>query len=415
MTSCAQVLRADHVLPIDSPGISDGAAAIGRGRILAVGPAGEVAGRFPAAPVRDLGEAILLPGLVDAHTHLTWADEPPAAGPFASFIDAMAGRVRALDPMRLARVARRAAHRLLAAGVTCVGDSGPCPEVLPAIAATGLAGVFFLEVFGPGPGDAAGAAARAERLLDGLSARGELSVGLAPHAPYTVGPDLFRLVARIARERDLPLSTHLGESREESEFLARGEGPLATRLRARGIAVRGTGLDPASYLASLGVLDGLRWVLAHGVHLPPEGLARLGDAAIVLCPASNERLAVGTAPVASIYASGLEVAIGTDGAVTDPAQDPFEAMRRVLAAGAPSPAAVVRSATLGGATALGLSRRVGSIAPGKRADLVALAVGPALSDPYETVVRLGSPDRVVLTICGGRIVHQPRLEGTCRA
>ncbi len=419
--SSVTLLRAEWVLPVEGWAIHDGAVAVEGARIVAVGPACDVERRLLGAPALDLGQAAILPGLVDLHTHVCWSGVAPVRLPFGEWIEAMAGEARAAVRSDLERDAARGARRLIEGGVTAVGDSGPVAEIYDAVAASGLRGTFFLEVFGPDPRSAREAFEAARDRFRSLRARarGErLAVGLAPHAPYTASEPLYLALADLARREGVRLATHLAESPEETDFVCRGAGPLAERLARRGIPVAGTGRGPVAWLAASGALDGVSWVLAHLARADAADVALLAGRArgpapgVALCPVSNAFLGVGSPPVAALGRSGLRPGLGTDGAGTDPAQDLFAAMRACLRLTrfGPDLAArdVLRAATLDGARALGLGRETGSLVPGKLADICAVSLGPSERplemEPHEAVALLGARERVLLTMIDGRIV-----------
>lgn len=420
---------AEWVLPIDAPPLREGAVLVRGERIVEVGPARELARAHARVDWRHLARTALLPGLVDAHTHLCWSGlecTPPGPGQgFADWLEGMAGRARGADLAGLDAQALEGARAHLARGVTTVADSGPSPGGLEVLRRAGLRGVFGLELFGPDPAQAGGAFAALEAGLGRAEGEKhehehgehehehEARLGIAPHAPYTVSRQLLERAAGLARERGLPLLVHLAESREELEYLRSASGPLAERLRRRGIAVEPGGLGPAAWLESAGALR-RGDVLAHCVHAGPDDLARIAraGAGVALCPTSNEVLGVGPAPLRELLAAGVPLGVGTDSAATNPARDPFQELRALLALAraqeAPfGPAEALRAGTLGGARLLGLERQVGSLTPGKLADLVALGLDGEPGEPAAAVVRAGSAERVRLVIRGGEPLSRP--------
>lgn len=361
----------------------------------------------------------LLPGLVDAHTHLAWADlslGAPLDRGFEGWQQAMATLALTRTPDELARAAARGARDALARGVTAVGDSGPHPAVARAIAAAGLAGTFHLEVFGPDPARADEALAALDDALERASSPGDLRIGLAPHAPYTVSAPLLRGVLARARARGLRVSLHLAEARAEDELIRNGAGPLADRLRARGIDVRATGRSPVEWAADQGALDlGARVTLVHLVQIDEHDEARVArsGAAVVLCPTSNAVLGHGRPPVGLLGRGDGPRGLGTDSAASNPRRDPFDEARSALLAararGLPFGAAdALRLLTLGGAETLGHDG--GALAPGRRADLVAVALpddGGADVAPIDALVWTAARERVRLTVAGGQVRHDP--------
>jgi 5-methylthioadenosine/S-adenosylhomocysteine deaminase len=386
--------------------------------IVACGPAAAVAAAHPGLPERDLGGALLLPGLVDAHCHLEWSLTggliPP--GPFHEWLEVMLelrGRMSADDH---AAAAALGALRCLEAGTTTVADSGPTGAGAAALTAAGLRGQVHLEVVGDPRGAAAAeAAARlAERIAALAAGAGPLvALGVSPHAPYSAGPELWRALAEhpdLGRRR---WSSHLAEAPEEAPAVAGAGGPLAELLRGKGFpppAWPGEG-GPVARLAGAGALRP-GTVLAHCVQLGPGDAERLAACGVGVahCPQSNAALRCGRAPLERLEAAGVPVGLGSDSpASAGPFDLRMEARACALvhgSAGAPTPgpAGLVRLATLGGAAALGLERLVGSLEPGKRADLLAIEPPPELEPGDPCAAALHPRARVVEVLVDGRPV-----------
>ncbi|MCO5170644.1 MAG: amidohydrolase family protein [Planctomycetes bacterium] len=402
------VYTADVVLPVSPMATLRGAGVVVRGeRIAAVGPARTLLRAWSGAQRVHLEGCALLPGLVDAHTHLCWFDAPAPLGQgFAAWLEVMKGHALARTPAALAAAAEAGARDALARGVTAVGDSGPAPEVALALARAGLRGALHLEVFGPDPAQAdvalAAAAAGLARLRP--AAGPGRRVGLAPHAPYTVSASLLRAVIGLAAARGAPLSLHLAESAAEDAFVRRGAGPLAERLRARGVDVRPSGRSPVAWAAEVGALrPGV--TLVHLTQASRRDLRRVAasGAGAVACPVSNVVLGHGAPPAAVFAQGGGPRALGTDSRASNPRPDLFEEARR---AGAPLDApGVLRLLTLGGAEVLGGADEYGALAPGRLADLVAIDLPQGRGCPIEALVATATRDHVRLTVLGGEVRH----------
>jgi cytosine/adenosine deaminase-related metal-dependent hydrolase len=213
---------------------------------------------------------------------------------------------------------------------------------------------------------------------------------LAPHAPYSVSPDLFRAVADAASAHGLSSSVHLGESPEEVEFLMTGRGGIAETLKHLGAwndAWTIPGQDPVEYLDSLGVLrPGLLTV--HCAQLAPSALKRLAGRGCVLvsCPRSNRWVGAGDPPLDSFYESGAAVAFGTDSLASVADLNMFAELAAARAVSAVPAAKLLESATRGGAEALGFGKDLGTIEPGKRADLLAVRIPADIVDVEEYLV-----------------------------
>ena len=417
-------------MPVAAPAVPEGAVACVGDRIVGVGPAAALTERFPGAAGEDLGDAILVPGLVDAHCHLEWSlleGLLPPAG-FGTWL----GRflpLRARIPLEDHRIAaRHGALRALRAGTTTLADSGPTGSGAAAMAEVGLRGAVHLEAFGTPEGEdarreAASVAARVAA-LDAEAGPG-LRVGLSPHAPYTVGPAFWRALDAEPELAGRPWATHLAESEDEDRVVARGEGPLAEAFAAAGFAPgRWDGAGGETIVARVARAGGLRegLVAAHCVRLGEADPATLRDAGVGVahCPRSNEYLLTGPAPVAAMRAAGLAVGLGTDSPASGGDYD-VRAEARACArvhGGGMAAAELLRMATLGGAEALGLGHEVGSLTPGKRADLVALRPAAPADDPAEAAMAAATAVGVVVAsgevvVSGGSAARRGRRGHRC--
>lgn len=418
------VLRARWVVPVEGDPIADGALAVGRdGRIVGVGPAPSVA--CPAGgEVLDLGEAAVLPGLVNVHAHpeLTLLRGAIEDRPFPEWIRALVEH----KYQRLSQEACRASTLLgvaetIAAGVTTLAapdDAGFLAEIM---ARARLRGVVYREVFGPDPRGWRDAFALArERVAEIRAHQTDLvRVGVSPHAPYTVSEPLLRALAEWAAGEGLPLSIHVAESEAEDRFVREGAGGFADAHRARGIPVQAHGLSPVELLERTGILE-TRPLLAHCVRVDEKDVARAAGAgaAVAHCPVSNAKLGHGVAPVASMLAAGIRVGLGSDSAASNNRVDILEEARvagllqRALGRSPDilPPATLLRTATLGGAEALGLADRTGSLRPGKDADvtvvrLTGLHTRP-VRDPIATLIHSVRASDVILTVVRGEVLYR---------
>jgi cytosine/adenosine deaminase-related metal-dependent hydrolase len=409
----ATVHAAPVVLPVTGEPIRNGAVLVEGDRIVAVGPREAIEAN--GARVREW-PGVLTPGLVNAHTHLQYTDYADLATsglPFFEWIRTLTARRQEWTPAQWQESARRGAHEVLRTGTTAVGDVVTDVAVLPVLARSGLAGIAYVEVVGVESHRWADARADLLRKLDGAP-RG-VRLGLSPHALYSIGSEVARGVAAVARERGLRLHPHLAETLDESEYVRAGTGTFADFGNARGLTFElldgGSGRHPVEEADALGWL-GPDAHVAHGVHVDAAGRALLRErgTAVALCVRSNAVLGAGEAPVAAYLDEGSPVAIGTDSRASNTSLDLVEEIAAVrelaLAQGFPAGGLarrLVEAATLGGAHALGLAD-AGRIEPGARADLAVFDV-PTEGDPYEALVAHGA-GRCVATVAGGRLVHR---------
>lgn len=385
------VYTARFLLPVAGPPVLDAAVAVDAGRVVRCGSRADVTDALPAAERRDFGNVALIPGLVNAHTHLelSWlAGKLPPAGDWVSWVRGLLETRTSEDPQKILAAARSEADRLVARGTVAVGDIGNRDEAAQVLAASRLEGIRFLEIYGFRDDDAQARFDSAVARLESDGAR--LRSVLTPHAPHTTSPALLRLLARRAAATGDPLSIHVAESEAECEFVRSGVGPFAELLRERGMAEErwtGCGCGPVEYLERQGLLTA-RTLAVHCTRIGDGDIPRLAVAGttVVTCPRSNRALGVGRAPVPALLAGGVRVALGTDSLASAPSLDLFGEMAALRAEhpGIP-PATVLRMATTDGAAALGIADRLGSVEPGKLARLTVVPLEPGCCDPTEAV------------------------------
>ncbi|MBI2829068.1 MAG: amidohydrolase family protein [Acidobacteria bacterium] len=383
------IYRAEWVLPIAAPLLRDGWVAIERGCIAGVGT-----GRKPDAI--DLGRVVILPALVNAHTHLELSYLRGVVPPTDRFLDwiraIMAARRQFPNPddPAILKAARAGIEEARASGTGLMGDISNSLVTVPLLREAAMPGRVFYELLGFNADDTAGRVRDARAQVDGAdSADGDVRVALAPHAPYSVSPGLFSAIREDldAHPGDIS-SVHLGESAEEVEFIGRGTGGWRDVLTGLGVwtdAWRVPGVSPVRYLADLGFLDS-RVLAVHGVQCDGDALSRLRAlrTTVVSCPRSNRYVGVGDPPLEAFYATGVSVAFGTDSLASVGDLNMFGelAAARQLAPRV-SARQLLESATLCGARALGFGEQFGSLEQGKQAALVAVQLPARVSDVEE--------------------------------
>jgi 5-methylthioadenosine/S-adenosylhomocysteine deaminase len=388
-------IRAGRVHPVTAPPIEDGAVLVdAAGRIAAVGPHPHVP-TPPGTETREFPDAVLIPGLVNCHTHLELSHlagqntEPE----FVRWIRRVRELKDATAPDEFYAAAVRGVQQSWAQGVTCVADTGSTGAVMRALHDLGGRGIVYQEVFGPDPSKLAVSMAELEAAVVQLRrlATPQLKTGVSPHAPYTVSAPLYEAVAAYARRERLPVAVHLAESEEETRFVRDGAGPFAEALRARGIAVEARQCSPVAFLAQRDVLQpGVLCI--HCVQVDASDVRVLAGAraAIALCRRSNQAHGHGTAPFATFRVAGLRVGLGTDSVVSVGDLDLWAEAR---ASGLDGDEAL-RALTLDGARALEWEKEIGSLEVGKAADLAVLTALPPVRPT------------ALLTVLAGRIVHE---------
>lgn len=397
--------RAAWICPITSPPIRDGWFAVEDGRIVAVGGPEQ---KPPGLPPHELGRAAVLPGLINAHTHLelSWlrGRVPPAAD-FVTWIKQLlltrGGRSERADDPHVLSAALEAALEAREFGTVAVGDISNSLASVGPIRDAGLHALVFHELLGFDlPHGRSVLESRRQRVEAAAHAPAHVRVSVCPHAPYSVSPEMFCAIRDEVRRSDVPItSVHLAESDSEVAFLRDGSGPWPGMLRFVGSLRKDwtpPGRSPVEYLDDLGVLDAGTLVV-HGVQLQDAELHRLAEigCTLVTCPRSNQWVGAGAPPVERFYASKVRVAVGTDSLASVSDLNLFEELRTMRWLGPSVPARrLLESVTLAGAQALGLDGSLGSIEPGKQARLLAIDVPASVRDVEEYLVAGIDPRRI---------------------
>lgn len=408
-------LTAGWVLPIDAQPIPDGAVLIAPdGRVAEVGPDPRVP-RPEGVPDRSFRDGAIVPGFINAHTHLELTDfdgQVPAVE-FPVWIRRLRELKERHGAEQYLAAAKRGIADCWASGVTTVADTGDRGVVLQALAESGGSGIAYQEVFGPDPEQARasleGLKASVERLRPFESPRARL--GVSPHAPYTVSGPLYRSVGELARSEGLPLAVHLAESLAETQLLQAATGAFADAWRGRNIPLPALpGRSPVAWLAEHGVLTE-RTLCIHVVQVDEQDVASLRRAGVAVahCPGSNRRHGHGDAPLARLLAAGLRVGLGTDSVVSVGPLDLLAEARAARVLGALSWERALELLTRDGARALGLGDEVGSLAPGKWGDVAIVRLRPGPGSPAERVLTSAAED-LVATYVGGRQVFARQIE-----
>lgn len=388
----AHCLQARYVFPVVSAPIEHGTVTVAGDRIVRVGPQAEGAGTI------QLGNVALLPGLVNAHTHLQLSDlVPPMAGPGVSFVTWLQALIEhrrqqvdgsSVDPYRQVQLGL---DESVGTGTTLLGDITNCSWLPDEPRLRQIACVVFRELLGCRADhlDAHLAAAR-DHITVGQRPDCSWQPGVSPHAPYTTNVELVQEVARLSAKTRVPMAMHLAESVEEIELLASHSGPLVQLLAdvdAWDPSAMPRGIQPGDYLQLLAPAH--RALVIHGNYLTGEDwdylAARSDRMSVVFCPRTHAYFGHGRYPLAEMLERGVRVCLGTDSRASNPDLNLFAEVHHVAAHHADvSPAEALRLGTLAGAEALGWADQLGSIASGKRANLIAVRLPEdTLRDPYE--------------------------------
>ena len=414
--------HARWVVPISEPPISGGTVAVEGKRIAFVGPR---RGAPPGDDV-DLGNVVLMPGLVNAHCHL----ELTAMRGFLEDLDFRRWILRltnarraVLDREALLDSARYGIEEGLLAGITTYADTSSSGVGIQALREARARGIMYQEVFGPDPAQSDESIAGLREAVAGLRYLETplVRVGVSPHAPYTVSDRLFRATAALAREHHLPMAIHIAESEVERQLVVDATGSFADGLRRRGIGVEPRARSSIALLDRLGVLDE-RPLLIHCVRVDAQDIDHIARSrsTIAHCPVSNAKLGHGIAPLDEMLNAGVVVGLGSDSMASNNRMDLLEEARialllqrtRTLSNETPDAADVLALATIGGANAIGLGDLVGTLEVDKEADLAAFAldgVDPTQDPVAAAVFAITAARARFVSVAGTALVRDGKL------
>lgn len=441
------ILSGRWVVPVSSPPLEHAAIAVEASRILEVGPLETICKHHPGHLLKSFPEAALLPGLVNVHSHLE--------------LTVLRGYLEGLDFWRWIRTLTRTKYEVLneqdiltsallgaieavRAGVTTVADPMDLGASLDAALATGLRGVLYQEVFSPVPDEAEQAVESLKRKLGTLESRlarwpeeariqpnsvdvsevvsrrrQRVTLGVSPHALFTVSAPLFRQAVRFAQEHKYPVCIHAAESEAETDLVKNGSGPIVESYRERGIGWNPPYTSPIAYLRDLGILNP-GTLLVHCIRLESTDYETLSKQGVCVahCPKSNARLRHGFMNLKAMREHCIPTGLGTDSVASNNSMDLFEEMR--FAASNPccmnaepdglSTGEALRMATLGGAEVLGLSNSIGSLEPEKQADVIAVDLSQPhnlpLFSPVDALVLSARAADVVFSMVAGEVLYE---------
>jgi aminodeoxyfutalosine deaminase len=388
MKTDLNIYTASWLLNPGIPPLSGGGLAVYRGRILETGRASDLVSRY-GCPAVEFPGCVIMPGFVNAHTHLSFTDFPawssrvPEEFPVKDFTDWILRIVKVRRQVTMEETVssvKNGINQLLASGTTAAGDIITCPETLTGFDGSQLKGRLYLELIGQEK-------ERFDPLLKNAikAARGignPRLPGLSAHAPYTLNSTLLPDIASVASADSLPLSLHLAESPAETELLYNSSGPFTDKvypvLGWMDYLPQPRRITPVGFFDQGGLL-GRSTLAIHCVHVSAGDAAILKErgTTVCLCPRSNQWLDVGTAPVALFKKLRIPLCLGTDSLASNDSLSLWDEIRFALDAysGQLSPDELLQMATTGGATGIGLSDSIGSLTADKYADFQVIETG----------------------------------------
>jgi cytosine/adenosine deaminase-related metal-dependent hydrolase len=397
------ILRARIVLPVSRPPVENGAVLVSGNKIRAVGPWPDLQPHV-TGEVFNLGEVILLPGLINSHCHLDYTDmagQLPPPRTFTDWISLIIAAKAAWNYSEYARSWINGAQMLLRTGTTTVADIEAVPDLLPELwGTTPLRVISFLEMTCIHPQrDLNETLCETVEKIDLLS-HPRCSASLSPHAPYSTLPELLRSSAKTARERNWRITTHIAESDQEFEMFMHARGKMFNWLRRNKRDPSDCGLgSPVAHLARNGML-GENLMAIHANLLAPGDAELLGRhrVHVVHCPRSHDYFSHPPFPRRRLADAGVNLCLGTDSLATVRKTggeklelNLFQEMRRLAAADKTiSPVEILRMATVNGAKALGMAGQIGELSENARADLIAIPFAAKKADIDDAVVHHAS-------------------------
>ncbi len=423
-----KILSADFVLPISSEAIPDGAIAIDKTKIVAVGTKNELAAKYPDASREDFGEAVIMPGLINCHSHLEitamrgFLDD--VEEDFYSWLMKLTRtRAEKLTEADIETAAISGALEGARAGVTCFGDIGRFGKAgFRALKANGLRGILFQETeFSPKSEEAENDFARLkDKFLELKETETELvKVGLSPHAPYTVSRKLFEKITDYAILENIKITVHAAESNQERDFFETGAGFFAGVYEKLNLEWHAPQISPVEYLADIGVLRA-KPLLAHCVKVSDKDIELIAetDSRVAHCPKSNAKFGHGFAPLEKFLAEKIRVGFGSDSVASNNTCDILEEARFAALFARNSEnrkrfsnaKEIIETATRGAARALGLEREIGTLEIGKQADLIVVSLDNIaqmpIHDVYSTLLFASNARDVKITMVAGREIYR---------
>jgi 5-methylthioadenosine/S-adenosylhomocysteine deaminase len=403
------LLTSDTVLPISSPPLKDSGVLIVDGIIRDIGPASKLKRDYSGVRTRELGSGVLLPGFINAHVHLELGWIKEKIGSFEGFTgwlkQIIEAKREAIAEQTILDSVKDGVKELIASGVTTVGEISSYGGIdKQLLKDSGLRTILFREVL-----DSKEETCDFTEFENGPL----LEERLFPHALYSCSPGLLKKVLESNKRNNIPLGIHLAESPEETEFVRRKENGIESNIFPiikKEPVSRDKADTPFSYLRSMGFFEGTKVSAVHMVQVEPEEVEeiRARDVGVILCPRSNFFLQVGVPPVKQ-YDELDRVGLATDGLSSNYNLNYFEELRVLhllmsLSLGKKAAYKAVYAATLGGAKALYIEDKTGSIEKGKEADLIFLKSYNQSSDPYMSVVS-STNDILEMLMVRGNILY----------
>ncbi len=425
------LLCAEHIIPIAGEPIDDGAVLVRDGRIVEVGGAQRMKAHYPQEEVRDFGRSAIMPGFVDCHTHLEYTALRGIVHdvPYAEWLVTEHAKADMMSRDDRYDSAVIGGMEMIAGGVTTVADFTSTGASFEAAQDVGLRGKFYRSVGATSKSQVDTAIEEAVADIERWRSEADsdrMQIGIAPKALHACHPTIFSKVNEVAEKLDLPVAMHVAGSYEEYSYIMRGSTPLSVRgIETGGDALTDrpmwlpTGVTPVNYALNWNAFNSHDVLAAHCVHVDDNDIAKLKehDVAISVNTRCNAQLGMGLAPLPTFLKSGIRVGLGTDSPAATDSSDMFIEMRLGMLIHRSvdrdvflTAKTMLELATIGGARALRMEDEIGTLEPGKRADITVVDLSGSrqtpLVDPVTAVVEGGAAADVMFTMVGGKPVYE---------
>ncbi len=410
------IIRSKYLIPNPERCIENGAVAINGTMIHRVGTFEEIRSLAGIEKIIDLGNAVILPGLINIHTHLDLTNLHNRIKPTNNFthwvFQLLGARMRWKETEYTSSI-EKGIKLCIEAGTTTVADIANTDYSFPILKKSPLRKVVYKEIIDLNPDHAKDAIAKVQSGLSESDSEGLFRIGLSPHAPYSVSKELYQAISQYVRETGIPVCTHIAETQDEIEFLTKGTGNFPSflrQLRAIPAHWQPPGLTPIRYLKETGILEN-HPILIHCNYITNEEISLIKDsgASVAFCPRSHRFFGHTHHLVQRLLDAGVNVGLGTDSLASNDTLSILDEMKFLLLEYAIPPKTLLSMATVNGARALGLKSPVGQIRKGYEADLCGIRL--PRSHPMDVYHQLlDASTENIFTMISGAICYQASLK-----
>ncbi|MGQ3684989.1 MAG: amidohydrolase family protein [Candidatus Loosdrechtia sp.] len=370
------IIKAKYLITDPENCIENGAVVIQGTKIYRVDTFDNIRACAGVQKVIDLGNAVILPGLINIHTHLDLTNLQNRIKPTSNFthwvFQIIGAKMQWKEDDYISSL-EKGIQFCIESGTTTAADIASTGYSFSVLKNSPLRKVVYKEIIGLNPGSAGDAVEKVQSELSGITGDNLLSIGISPHAPYSVSKELYQVAAQFARDKKIPACTHIAETQDEIEFLLKGTGNLPVLLRKLRVLAdnwQPPGLTPIQYLQETGILC-TNPILIHCNYITDEeiSLIKSSGASVAFCPRSHHFFGHTNHPVERLLNAVINVGLGTDSLASNDTLSLLDEMKFLFRKSSVLPKTLLSMATMHGAKALGLESKTGQIKEGFEADL----------------------------------------------